>query len=200
VGRLLDALRELGLEENTIVIFMSDNGGLSTGKNKKSPTSCLPLRAGKAWLYEGGIREPLIIKWPGVTGAGSICSETVVSTDFYPTMLEMAGLPLRPEQHLDGLSLKPLLSGKKETLDRDAIYFHFPHDHHINSMGASGAIRVGDYKLVERFSNMKVELYNLKDDLGEQHDLSQSMPERTAKLTEMLHDWRVNTGARMPKK
>ncbi len=198
VGRILDALKANGLEQNTAIIFMSDNGGLSTGGGKGMPTSNLPLRAGKAWIYEGGIREPMIIKWPGVTKAGSVCSVPVVSTDFYPTMLEMAGLPLQPEQHVDGLSLKGLLKRKANGLDREAVYFHYPHYHHINSMGPSGAVRMGDYKLVERFENMQVELFNLRDDIGEQKDLSKAMPELTARMIKMLHDWRRRSGARMP--
>ena len=198
VGRILDALKANGLEESTAVIFMSDNGGLSTGGGKRMPTSNLPLRAGKAWVYEGGIREPMIIKWPGVTEAGKTCQEPVVSTDFYPTMLEMAGLPLRPEQHVDGVSLKPLLTGQAKSLGREAVYFHYPHYHHINSMGPAGAVRMGDWKLVERYENMKVELFNLRDDIGEQNDLSQSKPKLTAKLKKMLHNWRKDSGARMP--
>ena len=198
VGRILDALKANGLEESTAVIFMSDNGGLSTGSGKKMPTSNLPLRAGKAWVYEGGIREPMIIKWPGVTKPGLTCAEPVVSTDFYPTMLEMAGLPLRQEQHVDGMSLKPLLTGEAESVGRDAIYFHYPHYHHINSMGPAGAVRMGDWKLVERYENMKIELFNLREDIGERHDLSQSKPELAAKLRQMLHDWREKSGARMP--
>jgi len=199
VGRILDYLREAGLADNTIVIFVSDNGGLSTSRSERGgPTSCLPLRAGKAWVYEGGIREPLIIKWPSVTTKGSVCDTPVISTDFYPTILDMVGLAQRPEQHLDGVSLAGLLRGKTARLDREALYFHFPHDHHINSMGASRATRVGDYKLVERFSNMKVELFNLRHDIGEQNDLSQTEPELAAKLREMLHDWRAKSGAWMP--
>ncbi|MCP4343604.1 MAG: sulfatase, partial [Desulfobulbaceae bacterium] len=123
-GKVLDAVNELGLDENTVIIFMSDNGGLST--SRPYPTSNSPLRGGKGLLYEGGIREPMMIKWPGVTKAGSVCSEPVISTDFYPTMLEIADLSLMPQQHIDGVSLVPLLKGQK-TLGRKAIYWHFPH-------------------------------------------------------------------------
>ena len=201
VGRLLDFLKSSGLDGNTVVVFMSDNGGLSSNTSPKGgPTSNLPLRAGKAWVYEGGIREPLIMKWPGATKAGSVCDVPVVSTDFYPTLLEMAGLPLKPKQHLDGVSLTGLLKGSADRLDREALYFHFPQNHHVNGMGASAAIRVGDYKLVERFSNGKVELYNLKDDLGEQNDLAASLPEVADRLKKILHDWRDETGVYMPKK
>jgi len=128
IGRILQALKKDGLDKNTIIIFMSDNGGLSTSRGKGCPTSNLPLRAGKGWVYEGGIREPMIIKWPGVTKAGSTCDVPVVSTDFYPTMLQMAGLPLNPKQHIDGISLVPLLKGENK-LDREALYFHYPHYH-----------------------------------------------------------------------
>ncbi len=190
VGRLLDYLKESGKDKNTVVIFMSDNGGLSTGSGKKSPTSCLPLRAGKAWVYEGGVRQPMIIKWPGVTTAGTVCKEPVISTDFYPTILEMAGQSPKPEQHLDGLSLVPLLQVPSSKLDRDSLFFHHPHDHHINGMGSSGAVRVGDFKLVETYGTGEVELYHLKDDIGEQNDLSKSMPEKTKELKQRLHRWK----------
>ena len=199
VGRILDYLQESGLADNTIVVFMSDNGGLSTISSEKGGvTSSLPLRGGKAWVYEGGIRVPMIIKWPGVTPKGRLCDTPVISTDVYPTLLEMVGLPLRPKQHLDGLSLKPLLTRDQDTLDRDALYFHFPQDHHINSMGPSAAVRAGDYKLVERFSDGAVELFNLKEDEGEHHDLSETMPEMTESLKIMLHQWRKETDAYMP--
>jgi arylsulfatase A-like enzyme len=146
VGKVLDKLEQLGLTQNTAVFFMSDNGGLSTSEG--SPTCNLPLRGGKGWLYEGGIREPLLVRWPGVTAPGATCDVPVVSTDFYPTMLAMAGLPLRPQQHLDGRSLVPLLEGKKE-LDREAIYWHYPH--YGNQGGfPGGAIRMGDWLLIER--------------------------------------------------
>ncbi len=199
VGRILDYLKASGLAENTIVVFMSDNGGLSTISSPKGGvTSSLPLRGGKAWVYEGGIRVPMIIKGPGVTTQGQVCDTPVVSTDFYPTLLEMAGLPLRPEQHLDGLSLKPLLTGEKDTLNRDALYFHFPQDHHVNSMGPSAAIRVKDFKLVERFSDGSLELFNLNEDRGEQKNLSKEMPEMTERLQKRLHQWRKDTHAPMP--
>ena len=198
IGRILDRVKALGLEQDTLVVFLSDNGGLSTGAGAMSPTSSFPLRAGKAWVYEGGIRSPLIIKLPGVVKAGQQIAEPAISTDVYPSILELACLPLRPEQHLDGVSLQPLLTGKAESLDRKAIYFHYPHYHHINTMGPAGAVRMGDYKLVEVFETGAVELYNLKDDLGEQHDLSKTMPELIGQLTNMLHDWRESSGAVMP--
>ena len=136
VGQILDALDRLGLAENTIVFFMSDNGGLSTAEG--APTSNLPLRAGKGWLYEGGIREPMIVKWPGVTRPGSTSSTPVISTDFYPTMLEMAGLPAKPEQHVDGVSMVSLLRQTGLAAER-AIYWHYPH--YGNQGGSPGSRR-----------------------------------------------------------
>ncbi|NLE59689.1 MAG: sulfatase, partial [Planctomycetes bacterium] len=126
VGRVLDKLDELGLSDSTTVCFFSDNGGLSTSEG--SPTSNLPLRGGKGWTYEGGIREPMIIASPGLTAPGSLCDVPVISTDFYPTLLDIAGLPLKPDQHLDGVSLKPLLEGARaDSLPPRALYWHYPH-------------------------------------------------------------------------
>jgi arylsulfatase A-like enzyme len=195
VGRVIDKLEELGVAENTVVIFMSDNGGLSTQPGD-APTSNLPLRAGKGWLYEGGIREPMIIKWPGVVKQGSMCSEPVTSTDFYPTMLEMAGMRLRPRQHVDGVSLVPLLMGVGSP-DRKAIYWHYPHYHGSGSR-PSGAVRAGDYKLIEWYENGAVELYNLRDDISEKEDLAEKMPEKAAELKAMLAKWRKQVNAKMP--
>jgi arylsulfatase A-like enzyme len=197
IGRVLNKLDELGLAEDTIVIFMSDNGGLSTRPKKKhTSTSNLPLRAGKGWLYEGGIREPMIIKWPGTVKAGSVCSEPVTSTDFYPTILEMSSLPPVPEQHVDGISLIPLLKNKGR-LKRKAIYWHYPH-YHGSGNRPSGAVRAGDYKLIEWYEDGRIELYNLKNDIGEKNDLSTEMPKKAAELRKMLHAWRQKVKAKMP--
>ncbi|NME68058.1 sulfatase [Flammeovirga aprica JL-4] len=198
IGRIIASLKKEGLYDNTIIIMTSDNGGLSTGRGAYSATSNLPLRAGKAWVYEGGIREPLLVYWPEKTKKGVQCNEPVVSTDFYPTILDMVGAKKVNEQHLDGESLLPLLKNSNASLKREALYFHYPHYHNENSMGPSGAIRMGDYKLVERFDDMSVELYNLKDDLGETKDISKENPELTAKMKEKLHKWRKETDAVMP--
>ena len=195
VGRVMKKLEELGVADNTVVIFMSDNGGLSTVP-REAPTSNLPLRAGKGWLYEGGIREPMIIKWQGVVRRGSVCREPVTSTDFYPTMLEMAGLPLMPEQHVDGVSLMPLLKNEGK-LKRKAIYWHYPH-YHGSGNRPSGAVRAGDYKLIEWYEDNSVELYNLRNDMGEKHDLAKEMPEKAAELQSMLRRWRRQMKAKMP--
>lgn len=198
IGRILDALARLDLENETIVIFTSDNGGLSTGASGNAPTSLLPLRAGKAWVYEGGIRVPLIVRLPGKVKAGRTIEEPVVTTDIYPTILELAGLPLRPDQHLDGRSLAGLLSGDEESLEREALYFHYPHYHHINSMGPAGAVRMGDYKLIEVYETGAVELYNLREDIAEANNLVEQMPELARQMKEILHQWREETGALMP--
>lgn len=192
LGTVLGQLETLGLAENTIVIFMSDNGGLSTSEG--SPTSNLPLRGGKGWVYEGGIREPCLISWPGVTEPGSVCRQPVISTDFYPTILEMTGLAPKPEQHLDGKSLVPLLGGG-ETLERDALFWHYPH--YSNQGGfPGGAIRMGEWKLVERYEDGRVHLYNLSRDTGERHDVAEAEPERVAAMRTRLHAWYWETGAR----
>lgn len=204
MGRVMDKLKKLGIEQNTVVIFMSDNGGLSTARGTVStpraaaalvPTANLPLRKGKGWLYEGGIREPMIIKWPGITRPGSTCDEPVTSTDFYPTMLDMAGLALRPEQHRDGLSLVPVLK-RTGTLDRQAVYWHYPH-YHSSGHKPAGAVHAGDYKLIEFYEDRRIELYNLKKDIAEQHDLAAQMPEKADHLRQMLHNWLKSVNAQM---
>ena len=194
VGKVLNALDQLNLADETVVMFMSDNGGLSTSEGH--PTSNLPLRAGKGWLYEGGIREPMMIRWPGVTRPGSVCSETVISTDFYPTMLEMASLPPKPKQHIDGVSLVPLLKGKK-SLPRKAVFWHYPH---YGNQGGSpgGAVRAGDYKLIEFYEDNHLELYNIKKDIGEKNNLAQKMSGKATELHKMLTDWRKDVDAQMP--
>jgi len=193
IGRIMDKLKELDLEDNTIIFFMSDNGGLATAEG--SPTSNLPLRAGKGWLYEGGIREPMIIKWPGKTEPGSTCDAPVISTDFYPTILEMAGLDLMPGQHMDGVSLVPLLESDG-TIDERPIFWHYPH--YSNQGGKPGAgVRLGKYKLIEFFEDNNVELYDLESDIGEQNNLSDEMPDKANELLDILHNWQKEVDARM---
>ncbi len=196
VGKVLDALKETGLDQNTIIVFMSDNGGLATAEGQ--PTANLPLRAGKGWLYEGGIREPMVIYWPGVSKGGSVSDLPVISTDFYPTLLEMAGLTAQPRQHVDGVSMVPLLKGK--TMKRGPIFWHYPH--YGNQGGTPGsAVRDGDWKLIEWFEEGRgVELYNLKDDIGEQQNLAVKYPERLKTMHEILKKWRLEVDAQMPSK
>jgi len=192
VGRVLDGLREMGLEESTIVVFTSDNGGLSTSEG--SPTSNLPLRGGKGWVYEGGIREPLLVRVPGKTRPGSVSHAPVISTDFYPTLLALAGLPGRPEQHRDGVSLASLLGGGAAP-ERDALFWHYPH--YGNQGGfPGGAVRMGDWKLLERYEDGRVHLYDLATDVGERNDVAALHPERVAEMRRRLHRWYGEVGAR----
>jgi len=195
VGRLLEKLDELKIANKTIVIFFSDNGGLE--KDAKQT----PLRSGKANLYEGGIRVPLIIRWPGVTRPSSICSEPVISVDFFPTILESVGLENKARKPIDGVSMVPLLT-QSGSLNRKAIYWHYPHYHGAN-IGPCGAVRASDYKLIEWFDESicgpdnRFELYHLKEDLGEQNNLAKKMPEKTRELKKMLQDWRTEVNAQM---
>jgi arylsulfatase A-like enzyme len=192
IGRVLDKLDELALSRNTILVFLSDNGGLTTAEG--SPTANLPLRAGKGWVYEGGIRVPFVICWPGVTERGSRCDVPVISMDLYPTLLEIADMSLRPEQHLDGVSLVPLLKGRTE-LHRNSLFWHYPH--YSNQGGfPGGAIRMGDWKLVERYEDGHVEMYRLADDPGERRDLSEQETERVAEMRATLHAWYRDVNAR----
>jgi arylsulfatase A-like enzyme len=196
VGKVLAALDRLKLADNTIVVFFSDNGGLSTSEG--SPTSNVPLRAGKGWSYEGGVREPCIIRVPGMTKPGSVCKEPIISTDFFPTILDVAKIPAQPKNHVDGVSLAKLLADPTKQLEREAIYWHYPH--YGNQGGApSGAIRVGDWKLIEWFEDDSIELFNLADDIGESKNLAKIQPERAAKMKKMLADWRKSVDANMPR-
>ncbi|MBN1479109.1 sulfatase [candidate division KSB1 bacterium] len=197
VGRLLRALEDLGLDQNTIIFFTSDNGGLSTLGRHWAPTSNEPLRAGKGWCYEGGIRVPLIIRAPGLTRAGSIHDEPVMSMDFFPTMLDLAALPHMPEKHIDGLSLLPLLRGG-ERLDREALYWHYPH-YHGSTWTPGAAIRVREWKLIEFYHYETVELYNLMEDVQESNDLADKLPDVRDQLLQHLHAWQARLGASMPK-
>ncbi|MFZ5829877.1 MAG: sulfatase [Planctomycetota bacterium] len=199
VGRIMATLDELGLAEKTIVVFFSDNGGLSVKEGANTPaTSNLPLRAGKGYLYEGGVREPLIVRWPGVVKPGATCNTPVSSVDFYPTFLEIAGVSPQPGQVIDGVSIVPLLTQTGE-LKRDAIFWHYPH--YSNQGGVpSGAIRMGDYKLIEFYEDDHVELYDLRDDAGEHKDLAAAMPDKAAAMRERLHAWRESVAAQMPAK
>ncbi len=196
VGELVAHLGELGILENTYVFFFSDNGGLCT-KHTVGPGCNLPLRASKGWLYEGGIRVPLIVRQPGKKNAGAQPTDYVLSTDLYPTLLGLASLPLRPGQHADGRSFEDLLVGDKSRKAPRRLYWHYPH-YHGSTWTPGAAIRDGDWKLIEFYHYGKVELYNLKDDLGEAKDLAARFPGRTRELRQRLRVWQEETGARMP--
>ncbi len=198
VARILEALDRLALADNTVVIFLSDNGGLST-LMRRSPnmaTANRPLRAGKGWLYEGGIRAPLIIRWPGVTTPGAVAAGLAMTTDLYPTLLEMAGQSLDPARHLDGASLAPTLRGGVASI-HDTLFWHFPH-YHGSGNRPGAAMRVGDWKLIEWFESGEVELYDLAADLGERDDLATTQPDRAAAMQQRLAAWRAAVDARMP--
>lgn len=192
VGRILDRLDAHGLSEHTLVIFYSDNGGFEQLQAQD------PFRGGKAMLWEGGLRVPLAVKWPGVVEAGSRSDELVTSDDFFPTFADALGISGLPAD-VDGLSLVPALTGKG-ALGRTTLYFHYPHYHHLGYMPAGG-IRRGDYKLIEWFEGSiagvgpAVSLFNLADDPGESRDLSAEHPERAAEMLSRLRDWRREVGA-----
>jgi len=193
VGRVLDTLDRLGLADRTVVFLFSDNGGLL----RPTATSNAPLRSGKGFPYEGGVRVPLVVRWPGVVTAESVCRRVVTSTDLYPTLLEIANLEgdAKHNQAVDGVSLLPVLK-QSGAPARDAVFWHYPH---YNPIGGYpyGAVRQGPWKLIEFYEDMHVELYNLADDLGESNDLADAMPERAAALRKRLDAWRTELDAQM---
>ena len=198
LGKILKTLDDLELADETAVIFVSDNGGLSTLLKGRHdiPTSNHPLRAGKGWLYEGGLRIPFIVRWRGTVEPGRVVDTPAVTTDLYPTMLAMAGLDPLPGQHRDGVSLWPLLRGEGSLATRD-LFWHFPH-YHGSGNTPSGAIRSGNLKLLEWLEDDRVELYDLGRDEGESRDLATARPETVADLRAKLNAWRQEVDARMP--
>lgn len=198
VGRILDKLDELGIAEHTVVVFVSDNGGLSTlmRRSFNQATANVPLRAGKGWLYEGGIRAPLIVKWPGQGRAGAVVEAPTTSSDLFPTLLEIAGLRSMPAAHADGVSLASAIAGGAPP-ERDALYWHFPH-YHGSGNRPGGAIRENDLKLVEWFEDGSFELYDLAADLSERRDLASERQDDARRLLERLRAWRDDIGANMP--
>jgi arylsulfatase A-like enzyme len=194
VGRIRTTLDELGVADRTIIIFTSDNGG------RIPTTSNAPLRAGKGSCYEGGVRVPLIVYWPGITPAGSVCDAPVISMDIYPTILAMTGVgdggnPLE----VDGVSLVPLLRKAGELAER-SLFWHYPHYQHYQQEGATpyAAIRRGDWRLVEFYDDHRVELYHLKDDPGERTNRASSSPDQVKSLQDERHAWLRSVNAQMP--
>jgi arylsulfatase A-like enzyme len=208
VGRVMKTLDDLGLADNTVVIFSSDNGGVGGYhreglKGGGDITDNFPLRSGKGSLYEGGTRDPFIVRWPGVVAAGSTCDVPTIHVDVYPTFLELAGAAT-PAQKLDGESMVKLFRNSSSPLQREAIYQHFP-----GYLGAGpgewrttpvGTIQVGEWKLMEFFEDGRLELYNLRDDIGEQKNLASAMPDKAKELHEKMLAWRQSVGAKMPEK
>ena len=206
VGRIVQSLDELGLAENTLVIFSSDNGGVggyqSAGLRTNGITDNAPLKGGKGMLYEGGIRVPYIFRWKGTIPPGRTDATPIISVDLYPSLVELAKTKPPENYPLDGVSYASLLTGSAMSLDRDAIYWHFP-----GYLGSgrrqwrttpAGAVRSGHWKLIEFFEDHRQELYNLADDVGERHNLARREPAKTKELHDQLVAWRMTIGAPMP--
>jgi len=192
VGQVCAVLDELKLADNTVVLFTGDNGGLLPVTNNA------PLRSGKGYPYEGGIREPLLVRWPGVIRPGGTSAEPVTSVDYFPTLCEAAGVPLPADRAIDGLSLvRHLGSGGTQPLGREAIFWHFPHYRGTDVVPYS-IVRAGDWKLIKRYEGKAFELFNLRDDLSEQNDLSEARPEKVRELDARLQEWLRRTQAKLP--
>ena len=191
IGRLIDKLKEKGLYDNTTIVFTSDNGGLSTIIKSYDgiglgPTASWPLRAGKGWLYEGGIRIPLLIKPSNYSGEAKIVTQPVVSHDFYPTLHKMAGIQMDNSNEIDGVDLSPILT-KNSSIDRKEIFWHYPH-YHGSGWLPGAAIRQGEWKLIVFYETQTIELYNLKDDISELNNLTQAYPDKALELYNKLQD------------
>lgn len=194
VGRMLAALDDHGCAQNTLVVLTSDNGGLAT--SEAPVTSNLPLAEGKGWTYEGGVRVPQVVRMPGVVPVGSHCSEPTTSCDWFPTLLELAGLPQMPDRHADGVSIARLLRG--ERMKRPPIFWHYPHYSNQGSRPAC-AVRAGEWKLIEHFEDGRRELFDLREDPGESVDLAAREPQRVGELAGQLLAWRADVEALVPK-
>lgn len=195
IGKVLKSLEDNGVADDTIVIFFSDNGGLSTSEG--SPTTNLPYRAGKGWMYEGGIREPMVVHWPNKVKAGVDCDTPIISTDFFPTILELCGIDQLPEQHKDGKSFAKLLSDPDADLGREPLFWHYPHWGNQGGIPSS-AIRDGDWKLIDFYWKKGTELYNLAEDPGEKNNLAEKNPEKVKELKAKLEALRKDTDAIPP--
>ena len=187
IGRVLRCLQDMAIDDRTLVIFTSDNGGFAKATNNA------PLRANKGSNFEGGIRVPWIIKWPGLAKPGSDSAEPIISTDIYPTILSATVGELLPYQHLDGVDLSPALQGG--TLERDAIFWHYPHYNQHPQSFPSGVVRAGDWKLIENYETGHVTLYNLSEDIGETRNLAHAHPDKLQDLHQRLERWRADVGA-----
>ena len=189
LGRILGTLEEYNLMENTIIVFFSDNGGLVPVTSNK------PLRIGKGYPYEGGIREPMFVYWPGIVNPETVCDIPVTSVDFFPTICSMVGIPVPDIEGLDGKDLTPLLKGKKD-INRDAIYWHFPH--YRGHIVPYSIIRKDNFKLIKRYEGKAFELFDLDNDISESQDLTDSLPDKVAELDGLLKEWLIKTNAKIP--
>ncbi len=198
VGRLLAELRQLGLEQNTAVVLLSDNGGYVNHYQGRRVTNNYPLRSGKGSLYEGGIRIPTIVRWPGVTPAGKVCHEPISTVDWFPTILNLLGLKNPGQVPLDGMDISSVLKNPRARLSRRALFFHYPHFYPTTT--PVSAVRQGEWKLLWYFDGPRAELYNLADDPGEQHDLAREHPRRMEQLAAELRRWWQQVGAELPRR
>ena len=199
VGRLVDALDSLGIKDNTWIIFTSDNGGLSTLRRKNAPTSNQPLRAGKGWCYEGGIRVPMIIAGPVTGQVGNTIDHPVISTDLFRTVLDLAGIGVSDDLPADGISLVPFLTDRYYEPERTELFWHYPH-YHGSTWAPGSAVRSGDWKLIRFYEEGRSELYNLAEDMGESKDLAGEFPEKALELAKKLDAWLGEVKAQMPSK
>lgn len=195
IGRLIQALKDMGKLDDTIIVFTSDNGGLATAEG--SPTCNFPAREGKGWMYEGGTRVPLSISYPAIVRKNTHTQVVTTSPNLYPTLLEMAGLPFQPQQHVDGISLLPALSEKE--MEQRPVFWHYPH--YGNQGGTPGSsVRYGKWKLIEFFEDMHTELYDLENDPSEARNLAEINPDKRDELRQLLHNWRESICAKIPKR
>lgn len=195
VGRIVKQLNDSRLSDNTIIVFTSDNGGLTQRYGKHDGfTENIPLRRGKGSAYEGGVRVPTVISWPGITAPGSECDDPIMTIDYFPTFIQMA--QATSPNHTDGLNIVPLLKDSSAEFDRN-LYWHYPH-YHAGGDGPYSAVRSGHYRLIEFHEDNSVQLYDLANDIGEQTNLAAKLPERTAQLKADLERWRISIAAQMP--
>ncbi len=202
LGDLMDYLETNNLDDNTIIMFMSDNGGLSAvARGGEKHTHNKPLASGKGSVYEGGIREPMLVKWPGTIKPNSVSGEYLIIEDFYPTILEMAGIRnAETVQTIDGVSFMPLLKGEEFDSSERALFWHYPNEWGPSGpgIGASSAVRLGDWKFIYYHLDQRMELFNLKDDIGEQNNRIENQPQKTRELAKILSDYLIKVKAQMP--
>ena len=195
VGKIVETVDRLGLGENTLIVFISDNGGLEHEQSGRVVTSNQPLRGEKGCLYEGGIRTPAVVRWTGKVPAKTTSDTPIITMDWHPTLTALAGASAKKSQPKDGVSLASLIMNPRASLSRDTLTWHLPHYHHSTP---ASAIRRGDWKLIEFFEDGRLELYNLANDLGEKNNLARREPARAKELQAALATWRQKVGAQMP--